>query len=114
MNGSAEEVRLGLTAEALAEEVLCATSVIRQLLSGYSRGWQNESTPDVIMREIAKIRSSRLPLLDHVTELETWVNILFTVRRREAYGGKSEVKQCTLRSLSAIEIRAACCRDRTN
>jgi len=112
MNGSAEEVRLRLTAEALAEEVLCATNAIRKLLSGYSRGWENESTPDVIMREIAKIRNSGLPFLDRVGELETWVNILFNVRMHETYGGRCEVKQCTLRSLSAIEIHAACYRDR--
>jgi hypothetical protein len=113
MSAGPQYVPLGLTAEAIAvEDVLDATKTIRKLLGGYARGWNNEATPDVISREIARIQNSGLPLIDSVGELQSWINIFFRGRLHEAYGGRYKVKQCALHSLASIEIRAASHRDR--
>jgi hypothetical protein len=112
MSTGPQNVPMALTAEAVGD-VLDATKAIRKLLSGHARGWNSEATPDVISREISRIKDSGLPLVDSVGELQSWVHIFFRGRLHDAYGGRYRVKQCALQSLASIEIRAARYRDRT-
>jgi len=111
LNRSGQNTCDGLKSEVRAQEVLAATKAIRRLLTTYTAGWDEATAIDLIRREITKIRDSRLPLFDNVAELESWIAILFSVRAHQAYGGKYRVKHLTLRSLSSIEIKAACYRD---
>jgi len=94
------------------EKILCSTMAIRTVVDEYRAGWSNLRAKNILDKELANLRfSTTVPyLLANIASLSSWLDILYSARKHERYGGIDIVKDFVMQDLSCVEgfITANC------